>query len=332
MNYAVETFDLNRTFKVRKNKKNEKNNLVTALKDVNIKINQGELFGVLGPNGAGKTTLIKILSTLLSPTSGEAYVDGVDVMKHPEEVRKRINMVTGGEHSGYGILTVTETLWLFSQLYGIPNKVVQKRINEMLELMDMQKYAKTKINKLSSGMRQKMNIIRGFVCDPKILFLDEPTLGLDVQISRDVRKYIKSWVKENPEKTILLTTHYMAEADELCDRLAIIDQGLVLACDSPSNLKKSLQREALFHIETNLMLNDLDKFNQIPGVKSFAFEHKSHLGRTLLKFILDDDSVISDVSQALSQNGSKIISLSKMEPTLEDVFISLVGKGLENEN
>jgi ABC-2 type transport system ATP-binding protein len=305
---------------------------VTALKDVNIKINQGELFGVLGPNGAGKTTLIKILSTLLSPTSGKALVDGVDVMKHPEEVRKRINMVTGGEHSGYGILTVTETLWLFSQLYGIPKKVVLKRINEMLELMDMEKYAKTKINKLSSGMRQKMNIIRGFVCDPKILFLDEPTLGLDVQISRDVRKYIKSWVKENPEKTILLTTHYMAEADELCDRLAIIDQGLVLACDSPTNLKKSLKKEALFHIETNLMLNDLDKFNQIPGVKSFAYEHKSHLGRTLLKFILDDDSVISDVSQALSQNGSKIISLSKMEPTLEDVFISLVGKGLENEN
>jgi ABC-2 type transport system ATP-binding protein len=153
-----------------------------------------------------------------------------------------------------------------------------------------------------------------------------------VQISRDVRKYIKSWVKENPDKTILLTTHYMAEADELCDRLAIIDQGKVLACDSPSNLKKSLQKEALFHIEVDLMLNDLDKFNQIPGVKNFAFEHKSHLGRTLLKFILEDDSVISDVSQALNENGSKIISFSKMEPSLEDVFISLVGKGLENEN
>lgn len=332
MNYAVETFDLNRSFKIRKNKKNEENNLVIALKDVNAKINQGELFGVLGPNGAGKTTLIKILATLLSPTSGKALVDGIDVIKHPEEVRKRINMVTGGEHSGYGILTVTETLWLFSQLYGIPNKVALKRINEMLELMDMEKFAKTKINKLSSGMRQKMNIIRGFVCDPKILFLDEPTLGLDVQISRDVRKYIKSWVQNNPEKTILLTTHYMAEADELCDRLAIIDQGQVLACDSPANLKKSLQKETVFHIEVKLMLNNLDKFNQIPGVKSFASEHKSHLGRTLLKFIFEDDSVISDVSQALNQNGSKILSLSKMEPTLEDVFISLVGKGLENEN
>ncbi len=332
MNYAVETFDLNRTFKVRKNKKNEKNNLTIALKDVNIKINQSELFGVLGPNGAGKTTLIKILSTLLSPTSGNALVDGIDVVKHPEEVRKRINMVTGGEHSGYGILTVRETLWMFSQFYGISKKVALERIDEMLELMDMKEFTNTKINKLSSGMRQKMNIIRGFVCDPKILFLDEPTLGLDVQISRDVRKYIKSWVKENAEKTILLTTHYMAEADELCDRLAIIDQGRVLACDSPYNLKRSLQKEAVFHIETNLMLNDLDKFNHIPGVKSFAFEHKSHLGRTLLKFILDDDSIISDVSQALSQNGSKIISLSKMEPTLEDVFISLVGKGLENED
>lgn len=332
MNYAVETFDLNRTFKVRKSKKNENNNLVIALKDVNLKINQGELFGVLGPNGAGKTTLIKILSTLLLPTSGTALVDGIDVIRYPEQVRKRINMVTGGEHSGYGILTVRETLWMFSQFYGISKKVALKRIDEMLELLDMEKFAKTKINKLSSGMRQKMNIIRGFVCDPKILFLDEPTLGLDVQISRDVRKYIKSWVKSNSEKTILLTTHYMAEADELCDRLAIIDQGRCLACDSPTSLKKSLQKEAVFHIEVNLMLNDLDKFNQIQGVKSFAFEHKSHLGRTLLKFILQDDSAISDVSQALHQNGSKILSLSKMEPTLEDVFIFLVGKGLENEN
>jgi len=332
MNYAVETFDLNRTFKVTKNKRNQKNNLVIALKDVNTKINQGELFGVLGPNGAGKTTLIKILATLLLPTSGKALVDGIDVARRPEEVRKRINMVTGGEHSGYGILTVRETLWMFSQFYGISKKVALNRIDEMLKLMDMEKFARTKINKLSSGMRQKMNIIRGFVCDPKILFLDEPTLGLDVQISRDVRKYIKSWVRSNPEKTILLTTHYMAEADELCDRLAIIDQGRVLACDSPSNLKRSLQKEVVFHIETNLLLNDLDKFNHVAGVKHFAYEHKSHLGRTLLKFIVEDDSAISDVSQALNQNGSKIVSLSKMEPTLEDVFISLVGKGLENEN
>ncbi|MCJ7507282.1 MAG: ABC transporter ATP-binding protein, partial [candidate division Zixibacteria bacterium] len=188
MNYAVETLNLNRTFKLKK-EKGKKLNLVTALDDVNLTIGRGELFGVLGPNGAGKTTLIKILATLLLPSSGTALVNGVDVVKHPEEVRKYINMVSGGEHSGYGILTVQETLWMFAQFYGIPTKVALKRIEGLAKILDMEKFMKTKIGKLSSGMRQKLNVMRGFVCDPKILFLDEPTLGLDVQISREVRKY-----------------------------------------------------------------------------------------------------------------------------------------------
>jgi ABC-2 type transport system ATP-binding protein len=335
MSYAVETLDLTRTFKKGKKKNNsnsKQTNLIMALDKVTLTINPGELFGVLGPNGAGKTTLIKILSTLLLPTSGIALVDNIDVVKYPEKVRKKINMVSGGEHSGYGILTVRENLWLFSQLYGMNTKLALQRIDELLKFLGMEEYARLKISKLSTGMRQKMNIIRGFVCDPQILFLDEPTLGLDVQISREVRKYIKSWVKENQEKTVLLTTHYMAEADELCDRVAVIDNGKVLACDSPFNLKKSLKQDAVFHIEVNLMLENLDRFINIPGVKKFAFEHKPHIGRTDLKFILENDSYISGVTEAISNNGSEILSLSKTEPTLEDVFVSLCGKGLENEN
>lgn len=335
MNHAVETFDLNRTFKLKreKRKKNKnKNDKVIALENVNMKIHQGELFGILGPNGAGKTTLIKILSTLLLPSSGTALVDGIDVVKYPEEVRKRINMVTGGEQCGYGILNVRETLWMFSQFYGIPNSKAKQRIDELLKILDMERFANTKIGKLSTGMKQKLNVMRGFVCDPKIMFLDEPTLGLDVQISRDVRKYVKTWLRENPERTVLLTTHYMAEADELCDRLAIIDQGKVLVCDSPQNLKKSLTKDAVFHIEVNLTLNGMEKFANIAGVKNFAYEHKSHLGRTLLKFILEDESAISNVTESISDNGSKIVSLSKVEPSLEDVFVGLVGRGLQDEN
>lgn len=335
MSYAVETKDLTRTFKKGKKKNNSDSrtpNLIMALDDVNVTISPGELFGVLGPNGAGKTTLIKILSTLLLPTSGIALVDDIDVVKYPEKVRKKINMVSGGENCGYGILNVKENLWMFSQLYGIPNKIAKRRIDELLKLLGMAEYAKLKISKLSTGMRQKMNIIRGFVCDPQILFLDEPTLGLDVQISREVRKLIKTWVKENKEKTILLTTHYMAEADELCDRVAIIDNGKVLACDSPFNLKKSLKQDAVFHIEVNLMVNHLERFNAIPGVKSFAYEHRTHTGRTELRFILENDSHISEVTEAINHNGSQILSLSKAEPTLEDVFVSLCGRGLEDEN
>jgi ABC-2 type transport system ATP-binding protein len=337
MNYAVETFDLNRTFKLKKEKRKKENDnrndsKVIALENVNLKIHQGELFGILGPNGAGKTTLIKILSTLLLPSSGTALVDGIDVVKNPEEVRKRINMVTGGEQCGYGILNVTETLWMFSQFYGIPNDQAKARIKELLKILDMERFAKTKIGKLSTGMKQKLNVMRGFVCDPKIMFLDEPTVGLDVQIARDVRKYVKTWLKENLERTVLLTTHYMAEADELCDRLAIIDKGRVLVCDSPQNLKRSLTRDAVFHIEVNLTLNGIEKFNSVPGVKKFAYEHKSHIGRTLLKFILEDESAISNVTESISGNGSKIVSLSKAEPSLEDVFVALVGRGLRDEN
>ncbi len=336
MNFAVETFDLNRTFKLKKakNKKENGNNngKLIALENANIKIHQGELFGLLGPNGAGKTTLIKILATLLLPDSGTALVDGIDVVKYPEKVRRLINMVSGGEHCGYGILTVRETLWMFSQFYGISNKVAHRRIDELLDILKMEEFARTKIGKLSTGLRQKLNFMRGFVCDPKIMFLDEPTLGLDVQIARDVRAYIRTWMKENPERTILMTTHYMAEADELCDRVAIIDKGKVLVCDSPQTLKKSLAGEAVFRIEVPLSVNGMEKFGQIPGVKQFAYEHKSHLGRTELKFILEEESAISEVTECLSGNGSKIISLSKMEPSLEDVFVALVGRGLKDEN
>jgi len=331
MSYAVQTKELTRTFKVKKTKK-EGASEVVALKGVNITVETGELFGLLGPNGAGKTTLIKILSTLLLPTSGLALVDGLDVARLAPEVRKRINMVSGGEHSGYGILSVRENLWMFSQFYGVDNDIAYQRIDRMIEVLGLSEFKKTKIGKLSSGMRQKMNLIRGFVTDPKILFLDEPTLGLDVQISRDVRKYIKSWVKNNPEKTILLTTHYMAEADELCDRVAIIDQGKVIACDTPSNLKRLLRQEAVFHIEVNLSMENLDRFSGIKGVKNFAYEHKHHVGKTELKFILESDAAISQVTDVLRQDGTRIISLSKTEPSLEDVFVALVGKGLENES
>jgi len=336
MNLAVETFDLNRTFKIKKakSKKKNKNNqsTVVALENANIKIHQGELFGLLGPNGAGKTTLIKILATLLLPNSGTALVDGIDVVKYPEKVRRKINMVSGGEQCGYGILTVKETLWMFSQFYGLPSRVVHRRIDELLKILKMEEFARTKIGKLSTGLRQKLNFMRGFVCDPKIMFLDEPTLGLDVQIARDVRAYIRTWMKENSERTILLTTHYMAEADELCDRVAIIDRGKVLVCDTPQSLKKSLAGEAVFRIEIPLSVNGMEKFGQVPGVKQFAYEHKSHLGRTELKFILEEEAAISNVTESLSGNGSKIITLSKMEPSLEDVFVALVGRGLKDEN
>src|ERR1700752_4855662 len=239
--FAIETQDLGRVYKIRGNKKESQvRKELIALEKVNLTVERGELFGLLGPNGAGKTTLIKILTTLLAPTSGWARVAAHDVIKTPHLVRPRINMVSGGESSGYGLLTVRENLWMFGQFYGLDNKTTQKRIDELLDVVGLKDRADTKSSDLSTGLRQKMNIVRGFLTDPQVIFLDEPTLGLDVGASRDARRFIRDWAATNAGRTILLTTHYMAEADDLCDRVAIINHGRVLACDSPANLKKRL--------------------------------------------------------------------------------------------
>src|SRR5256714_9360309 len=219
-----------------------------ALDQVSLEVRTGELFGLLGPNGAGKTTLIKILTTLLAPSAGTAHVDGLDVVTEAEKIRPRINMVSGGESSGYGILNVRENLWLFARIYGVPTAVAHERIDKMLGIVGLTDKATSRISHLSTGQRQKMNFCRGFITDPKILFLDEPTLGLDVTSARAIRAFIREWMRENPARTLLLTTHYMAEADELCDRLAIIDRGKVLACDTPGNLKKRVQKYPIFEL------------------------------------------------------------------------------------
>ncbi len=165
---------------------------------------------------------------------------GIDVVEAPRKIRPLINMVSGGESSGYGLLTVRENLWMFSQFYGVPSKTAYARIDELLKKLDIYDRRHTKSSDLSTGLRQKMNIVRGLMTDPDVLFLDEPTLGLDVGASRDVRVLIREWLEQDKRRTLLLTTHYMVEADELCDRVAIINRGKVLACDTPGALKQRL--------------------------------------------------------------------------------------------
>src|SRR5689334_595290 len=174
---------------------------VHALAGVDVRIERGEIFGLLGPNGAGKTTFIKILTTLLFPTSGEALVAGYDVVREPHEVRRRINLVSGGETSGYGILTVRECLWMFSQFYGVPGAQAWPRVDRLIEIVGLQEQAHTRISLLSTGQRQYMKFARGFVSDPEVLFLDEPTLRMDVNAARVNRKYVASWVCERPDRT-----------------------------------------------------------------------------------------------------------------------------------
>ncbi len=324
---AIETKNLGRIYKIRNNKKEAAKELV-ALDNINLTVNRGVLFGLLGPNGAGKTTLIKILTTLLSPTSGSAFVTGIDIEKNPQEVRKRINMVSGGETSGYGLLTVRENLWMFAQFYGIENMIANKRIKALAEIVGIADRLNTKSSDLSTGLRQKMNIVRGFLTDPQVLFLDEPTLGLDVGASRDVRDFIKTWMKDDDRRTLLLTTHYMVEADELCDRVAIINAGKVLACDTPKALKRSLQKNAIYEISFHQSSNiDIPSFLGIPGVKSCSIQHNPE--ESNMNLILENDSILSEVITTANQLNLKLNRLEKREPSLEDVFIKLVGQPID---
>src|SRR5712691_1514901 len=328
MPYAVETRDLTRIFAgkrhwLRKPDPDEVERGVgptTALGGVTMQIPEGELFGPLGSNGAGKTTLIKILCTLLLPTAGHAYVAGYDVAKDPFPIREKINMVSGGETSGYGLLTTRENIWMFSQFYGVASKVAKERIDELFKTFGLWDKRDAKVRTLSSGQRQKMNMVRGFVTDPEILFLDEPTLGLDVNASRVIRDYVMSWVRRQKRKTILLTTHYMMEADEMCDRIAIIDHGRILACDTPENLRRGIRKDTTFRLEVDT-LKSTSMFTGMRGVKNFSAKNDIANNTTSLTFILEDESPVSDILSSIQGQGSKIHYLQKSEPTLEDVFI-----------
>lgn len=325
--HAIRTEQLGRIFKIRDRKKDEPRELV-ALAEVDLDVPQGELFGLLGPNGAGKTTLIKILTTLLGPSSGRAWVAGFDVVRDAQQIRPLINMVSGGEYSGYGLLTVRENLWMFSQFYGIPSKQANQRIRQLLQVVGLSDRLNTKTSELSTGLRQKMNIVRGFMTDPQVLFLDEPTLGLDVGAARDVRGFIRDWMRERSQATVLLTTHYMAEADELCDRVAIINSGRVLACDTPAALKRRLQREAIFQLEVGPMNGVTpEQLQAIAGVRGLT--HRPAPGGAALELTLEEEGVLPAVVGLLSEGGVPLRHLQKKEPTLEDVFVKLVGMRIE---
>jgi ABC-2 type transport system ATP-binding protein len=326
--YAIHTNDLGRIYQIRGPKKKDDPQKLVALEGVNLSIERGGLFGLLGPNGAGKTTLIKILSTLLLPTKGSATIEGLDVTRDMNEIRRRISMVSGGETSGYGLLTIEENLWMFARFHGLDSSVAKSRINEMLDVMGILDRRRTKISDLSTGLRQKMNFVRGFITDPDVIFLDEPTLGLDVSAAREVRNFVKEWLRDHPDRTILLTTHYMAEAEELCDRLAIIDKGRLLVEDTTTNLKRKVQDEVVFILKVARMgkPSDGDRLEDVAGVKRVVAENTDDY--TQLQLSLQGEDALPAVLAYLAKRGSGLIALEKREPSLEEVFIQLVGRTL----
>jgi ABC-2 type transport system ATP-binding protein len=306
---------------------------VTALDGVDLEVEPGEFFGLLGPNGAGKTTLIKILTTLLLPTSGEARIFGFDVATETRRIRRIMNMVAGGEQSGYGILTVREQLWMFSQFYGLGTREGWARTDQLIEAVGLGEQRLQRVSTLSTGQRQKMNMARGLLNDPWILFLDEPTLGLDVAAARSIRELVLDWKGAVPGRTVLLTTHYMAEADELCERIAIVDHGRILAIGTPDELKKRVQRESIFRLELDGLDAGIAAIARLPGVVSAApaADTDPELQRVGVNLVLEEDAALGGVVTALGAMGSHILALRKSEPTLEDVFVELVGRGFGDE-
>src|SRR5436309_642611 len=318
---AVETRGLKRVFK-----RSRGSPEVVALDGIDLRIERGEVFGLLGPNGAGKTTVIKILNTLLYPTSGDARVAGHDVVRDAGEVRRRIALVSGGESSGYGILNVRECLWMFSQFYGVPGAEARARVDHLITVLGLGPLARTRINRLSTGQRQRMNFARGFVSDPEILFLDEPTLGMDVNAARELREFVLAWVRERSGRTVLLTTHYMAEADQMCDRIAIIDRGRVLACDTPAALRRSV--EGGQHVELEV-LGVPDGLAEVDGIPVTWGAPHPERGTHTLKLRLADGGLLPLVLRTLDAKGVAVRGVSTRETSLEDAFIAIVGRALD---
>ena len=247
MGYAIETYDLTKKFALQKGfteflmhpfGKNE----ITAVKKVNIKIRKGELFGVLGPNGAGKTTLIKLLCTLVLPTEGTAYVNGYNIAEDSGKVRESIGFITADERSFYWRLTGQQNLKFFASLHNFYSFDAQKRVNELLDIVGLKNRADDRFLSYSAGMKQRMAIARGLLNDPKVVFMDEPTKGLDPGAAQNLRGFIKERIVKVQGKTVFLSTHHLGEAEQLCDRIAIIDEGEIRVIGSPEELKSELTK------------------------------------------------------------------------------------------
>jgi ABC-2 type transport system ATP-binding protein len=293
----------------------------TAVDDVSFDVKKGEIFGLLGPNGAGKSTTLRILSTLARPTKGTAAIGGYDIVKDDTEVRKLIGIVSE-KMIMYDRLTARENLWFFGSLFEIPGDVLTQRIDELLELVQLTKWKNALVGTFSTGMRQRMNVVRALLNMPRVLFLDEPTLGLDPQSSVEIREFVKKLNRENGT-TIIVTTHTMVDADMLCDRIAIIDHGKVVALDTSTNLKKLItggDNTILKLSVANLTADVLETLRRLDCVQSVSQENSTHV-----RLIARGDDAFDSVIDAVRSKGGKIASIENLQPTLEDVFLHLTG-------
>ena len=319
---VVEAHDLHRTYRTSTGTLRRKWHNVEAVRGVSFEIQEGELFGLLGPNGAGKTTTIKMLITLLIPTKGTARVLGYDVVKDAREVRRRIGYVFGGERGVYERLSGYDNLRYFAELYGVEPKEIHPRIDFLLELVGLKGREQERAEGYSRGMRQRLHIARGLLHDPPVVFLDEPTIGLDPVGARELRATIASLADAG--KTILLTTHYMFEADALCDRIAVINRGEIVAHGTPAELKRDVAEGTVVEVEVfGVPDGTVERVRDLNGVTSVSIEERE---QAQLLIVQTRPEVELTQSILGTLDGASVGRISRREPTLEDAYVTLVAK------
>ncbi|HSE49233.1 MAG TPA: ATP-binding cassette domain-containing protein [Terriglobales bacterium] len=298
----------------------------TAVDDVSFDVREGEIFGLLGPNGAGKSTLIRMMTTLIEITSGTARIGGHDVQKQPDEARRLMGVIPQAMTSDLD-LTVGENLGIYAKLYGVPTAERERSIAELLELVDLTKWRDAQTKTLSGGMRRRLEIARGLVHQPKIFFLDEPTTGLDPVSRVNVWEMLMD-IKQKRGLTVLITTHYMDEADRLCDRIAIVDHGHLVALDTPPKLKASVPGSNVIEVQfAEVPAGFEERLKKLSDVRSLQPE-----GNNMYRILSDEGSLTTTelVSMAVAEQ-VKIKSLSVQNTTLDDVFVHYTGRGLRDE-
>jgi ABC-2 type transport system ATP-binding protein len=298
---------------------------------VNLEIRRGELLGLLGRNGAGKTTLVKVLCTLLPPDEGTALVNGFDVVKQQMQVKRSIGTIFSvGERGFFWRLTGYANLEFYAAINNVPRSGRKERIMEALDLVGMRDNAFEVFQRYSGGMKRKLALARALLADPPILLLDEPTTGLDVISSRNIREFIRKELSKKTGKTILYTTHYIEEASQICDRIAIMHKGRFIAIDTPDALKAlTKQGEALDVVVKKVSDTQINTLKSVKGIITAVAEvHDTALGQTRLRLRLENTDVLPNVLDFFFKERIKILNFKQEEPTLEDAFIELTGEGI----